>query len=193
MPYKSIQGPFVLSLALVALGAGAFGAPQFDDSQFDDVRATAAQPLRPHGAQSLRDADRLRFEQAVAARGESAGQASRDTALASAQREIGRLRRYEPLAAADVVTHSVDGADSTIALRGSIGDGQALSYSLAQAPRHGRVTIDNGRATYRPDPDFAGVDTYTYRVQAGDQSAEAVVAVTSIRERSLPATAAAAL
>ncbi|MEH6420581.1 Ig-like domain-containing protein [Pseudomonas sp. CGJS7] len=187
MPYKSIQGPLVLSLALVALGAGAFGAPQSDD-----VASAAARSLRPHSTQSTQDADRARFQQAVAARADGA-EAARESAQASAQREIQRLRRYEPLAAADLVTHSVDGADSTIALRGSIGNGQTLSYSLAQAPRHGRVSIENGRATYRPDPDFAGVDTYTYRVQAGLESVEAVVAVTSIRARSLPATAAAAL
>ncbi|MGO4259327.1 Ig-like domain-containing protein [Lysobacter sp. TAB13] len=174
MPYKSIQGPFVLSLALAALVAGASGAPQLDD-----VRKQAAQPLRSQSAHT-------------------ASQSSRDggfdtSALAPIERDLARLRRYEPLAASDLVTNSVDGADSTIALRGSIGNGDALSYSLAVAPRHGRVTINNGRATYRPDPDFVGVDTYTYRVHAGQDSAEAVVAVTSIRERSLPATAAAAL
>ncbi|UJB17193.1 MULTISPECIES: Ig-like domain-containing protein [Lysobacter] len=173
MPYKSIQGPFVLSLALAALVAGASGAPQLDD-----VRKQAAQPLRP---QSTHTASQVSRDGGI------------DTALAPIERDLARLRRYEPLAASDMVTNSIDGADSTIALRGSIGNGDALSYSLAVAPRHGRVTIENGRATYRPDPDFVGVDTYTYRVHAGQDSAEAVVAVTSIRERSLPATAAAAL
>ncbi|MBT2747292.1 MULTISPECIES: Ig-like domain-containing protein [unclassified Lysobacter] len=173
MPYKSIQGPFVLSLALAALVAGASGAPQSDD-----VRKQAAQPLRSQAADTASHVSR---------------DGGIDTALAPIERDLARLRRYEPLAASDLVTNSVDGADSTIALRGSIGNGDALSYSLAVAPRHGRVTIENGRATYRPDPDFVGVDTYTYRVHAGQDSAEAVVAVTSIRERSLPATAAAAL
>ena len=78
-------------------------------------------------------------------------------------------------------------------LRGAAGSGAPLRYSLAQAPRHGRVTIERDRATYRPDPGFAGVDTYTYRVQAGGESVEAVVAVTAIRDRALPATSAAAL
>ena len=117
----------------------------------------------------------------------------RESALAPIARELARLRRFEPLRAGDVVTHSVDGKDSTIVLRGAVGSGAPLRYSLAQAPRHGRVTIERDRATYRPDPGFAGVDTYTYRVQAGGESAEAVVAVTAIGARSLPATAAAAL
>lgn len=177
MPYKSIQGPLVLGLALIALVTGASGAPQVDQSQSDSDSSNAAQSLRPQTA----EVDRQH------------GHESRHRSAQEIQREIARLRRYEPLAATDVVTNSVDGAASTIALRGSIGNGAALSYSLAVAPRHGRVTIENGRATYRPNPDFAGVDTYTYRVQSGEHSAEAVVAVTSIREGNLPATAAAAL
>jgi len=62
-----------------------------------------------------------------------------------------------------------------------------------RTPRPGEVRIRDGRATYIPDPGFEGVDTYTYRVQSGEDSAEAVVAVTAIRERVLPATAAAVL
>lgn len=188
MPYKSIQGPLVLSLALLALGIGAVGAPQSKDGllglSLSQAAASASQQARLQAAD--RDADRARFQRALAPR-------DADAALAPIARELAQLRRFEPLRAGDVVTHSVDGADSTIALPGSIGSGASLRYSLARAPRHGQVTILRDRATYRPDPGFAGVDTYTYRVQAGADSAEAVVAVTAIRERSLPATAAAAL
>ncbi|WP_123647791.1 Ig-like domain-containing protein [Lysobacter enzymogenes] len=192
MPYKSIQGPLVLSLALIALGAGAIGAPQSKDGLLDlslsQVVSAAAQQARAHDAEqrsSERRADRERFQRALQPRG--------DAALAPIARELAQLRRFEPLRAGDLVTHSVDGADSTVALRGFVGNGAPLRYSLVQAPRHGRVTIERDRATYRPDPGFAGVDSYTYRVQAGGASAEAMVAVTAIRDRALPATAAAAL
>lgn len=200
MPYKSIQGPLVLSLALLALGAGAIGAPQSKDGllslSLSQVVAAASQQARTQAVEhqaddrdvhrTEREADRARFERALAPR-------QNDAALAPIARELARLRKFEPLRATDVVTHSVDGADSTIVLRGAVGSGASLRYSLAQAPRHGRVTIERDRATYRPDAGFAGVDTYTYRVQAGGDSVEAVVAVTAIRERALPATAAAAL
>ncbi|UZW58840.1 Ig-like domain-containing protein [Lysobacter enzymogenes] len=188
MPYKSIQGPLVLSLALIALGAGAIGAPQSKDGLLDlslsQVVSAASQQARTHDAEQRR-ADRERFQRALQPRG--------DAALAPIARELAQLRRFEPLRAGDLVTHSVDGADSTVALRGFVGNGAPLRYSLVQAPRHGRVTIERDRATYRPDPGFAGVDSYTYRVQAGGASAEAMVAVTAIRDRALPATAAAAL
>ena len=188
MPYKSIQGPLALSLALLALGAGAIGAPQSKDGllglSLSQVVSAASEQARLEAAE--RDADRARFQRAPMPR-------DRDAALAPIARELARLRRFEPLRAGDVVTHSVDGKDSTIVLRGAVGSGAPLRYSLAQAPRHGRVTIERDRATYRPDPGFAGVDTYTYRVQAGGESAEAVVAVTAIGARSLPATAAAAV
>ncbi|QWP75689.1 hypothetical protein J5226_19065 [Lysobacter sp. K5869] len=185
MPYKSIQGPLAIGLALLALGAGAIGAPQSEDGllglSLSQLASAASQEAR---TDAEREAGRARVEPA---------QRERDAALAPIARELARLRRFEPLHAGDVVTHSVDGADSTIVLRGAAGSGAPLRYSLAQAPRHGRVTIERDRATYRPDPGFAGVDTYTYRVQAGGESVEAVVAVTAIRERALPATAAAAL
>lgn len=183
MPYKSIQGPLVLSLALIASGVGASGAPNVSQT-----RSPASQPLRSSIQEvSPHDEARLRFEQALAPDRE------RQTLARSIQNDIQGLRRYEPLAAADLVTHSLDGAASTVALRGSIGNGAAIHYSLAQPPRHGEVRIRDGRATYVPDPGFEGVDTYTYRVQSGQDSVEAVVAVTAIRDRVLPATAAAVL
>lgn len=181
MPYKSIQGPLVLSLALAALGAGAIGAPQAKDGLLDlslsQVVSAASQQAREDDARREASLQRERVERA----------------LAPIARELAQLRRFEPVRAGDMVTHSVDGADSTVVLRGFVGNGAPLRYSLAQAPRHGRVVIERDRATYRPDPGFAGVDTYTYRVQAGGASAEAVVAVTAIREPGLPATVAAAL
>lgn len=183
MPYKSIQGPLAVSLALIALGVGASGAPNPSQS-----RNPASPPLRsPVQALASHEAEHLRFEQAQAPGHE------RQALRLAIENTIAQLRHYEPLAAADLVTHSLDGAASTVALRGSIGSGADLHYSLAQAPRHGEVRIDQGRATYIPDPGFEGVDTYTYRVRSGEHSAEAVVAVTAIRDRALPATAAAAL
>ena len=47
-------------------------------------------------------------------------------------------------------------------------DGQHLTASLASGPAHGAVTLDaDGGFVYRPDTDFAGTDTFTYRANDG--------------------------
>lgn len=107
-------------------------------------------------------------------------------AAAAVERGVSDLDRYRPLAAADLVTNSVDGAAATVALRGSIGDGSQLQYSIVEAPSHGVVRLQDGRATYTPDPGFEGVDTYVYRVHSGQASADAVVAVTAIGGNAMP-------
>ncbi len=179
MPYKSIQGRLVLGLALAALGAGAAGAPA-------PVQAgpAASQATRPEPADAIA---------APRTPKASAGHIHPERARALVERERLALLRYTPLSAADLATHSIDGAPATVALRGAVGDGRPLRYSLAMAPRHGTVSIQGGRATYTPDPGFEGVDTYTYRVQAGEDSAEAMVAVTAIGRAAAPAERAAAL
>jgi VCBS repeat-containing protein len=48
-------------------------------------------------------------------------------------------------------------------------DGDALSYSLAQAPSHGSVVIDaDGHYAYTPAPGFHGTDSFLARVQDAD-------------------------
>lgn len=181
---KSIQGPVVLCLTLLACSAGAFGAPSssaqrgFAGEARDQAftfKHIEQRPSTPMFSQT--------------GRGDSDG----GHPARLVEGSVRGFKRYEPLAAADLVTNSVDGATSTVALRGSIGSEASLRYSIVEAPRHGVVTLHDGRATYTPDPGFEGVDTYTYRVHAGDASVDAVVAVTSIRGRTLPPTAAAAL
>lgn len=42
------------------------------------------------------------------------------------------------------------------------GRGQ-LTFEIVDQPRHGRVVIDGDVATYTPDPEFEGTDSYSYR------------------------------
>ena len=103
MPYKSIQGPLAVSLALIALGVGASGAPKPSQS-----RNPASPSLRsPVQALASHEAEHLRFEQAQAPGHE------RQALRLAIENTIAQLRHYEPLAAADLVTHSLDGAAST--------------------------------------------------------------------------------
>ena len=182
---KSIQGPVVLCLTLIASSAGAFGAPS-SSSNHGFARDAHSETFMSKRSDELRPSTPM-FTQA------GFGHAGGRHPMVLVEDSVRGFKRYEPLAASDLVTNSVDGATSTVALRGSIGSGASLSYSIVEAPRHGAVSLQDGQATYTPDPDFEGVDTYTYRVHAGDASVDAVVAVTSIRGRALPPSAAAAL
>jgi len=182
---KSIQGPVVLCLTLLASSAGAFGAPS-SSSSHGFSRHAQSETFISNRSDGLRPSTPM-FTQA------GLGRADGRHPVTLVEDSVRGFKRYEPLAAADLVTNSVDGATSTIALRGSIGSGVSLSYSIVEAPKHGAVSLQDGEAAYTPDPGFEGVDTYTYRVHAGDASVDAVVAVTSIRGRALPPTAAAAL
>lgn len=51
---------------------------------------------------------------------------------------------------------------ATIALQGSDIDGDPLTFAVADGPHHGSVTISASTATYTPDRDYNGSDSFTY-------------------------------
>jgi VCBS repeat-containing protein len=59
-------------------------------------------------------------------------------------------------------------------------DDDTLAALLVQAPAHGVLTLAaNGAFTYLPEPDFAGIDTFTYQASDGDlTSAPVLVTIT---------------
>jgi hypothetical protein len=59
-------------------------------------------------------------------------------------------------------------------------EGDALTAELVDRPSHGTVVLaGDGSLTYAPDPDFAGLDRFTYRAADGeDRSEPAAVGVT---------------
>ncbi|GAB5389127.1 MAG: hypothetical protein Alpg2KO_20950 [Alphaproteobacteria bacterium] len=70
------------------------------------------------------------------------------------------------------ITGNVLGNDSD-------GDGDALTTSLVSGPDDGQVVLNaSGDFIYTPDPQFAGEDSFSYRVSDGDQTDTATVTIT---------------
>lgn len=87
------------------------------------------------------------------------------------------VQTYAPLAAAPASASALAGTPVSIALPGSIGNGGALSYSIARAPNEGTVTVSGSTAVYTARMGYSGPDSFRYRVQYGDAMREAEVAL----------------
>ena len=81
--------------------------------------------------------------------------------------------------AADDHASSTDEDTSVVVnLSGSDGDGDALTFTLVDAPAHGTISGSAPNVTYTPDPNYHGADSFTY--QANDGSANSAVATVSL-------------
>lgn len=77
------------------------------------------------------------------------------------------LRLYAPLEAPPASMSTWPNSRLSFPLPGRIGNGDRLTYSLIEAPRHGRASIFDGTMTYMPAPGFTGTDTLTYGAHYG--------------------------
>jgi VCBS repeat-containing protein len=67
----------------------------------------------------------------------------------------------------------------SITLTGSDRDGDPLTYSVITKPAHGRLTGTVPNLNYRPERDFNGQDSFTFKVSDGkDDSSAATVSIT---------------
>jgi len=67
----------------------------------------------------------------------------------------------------------------SVALRASDADGNALTLRVVSQPAHGTVGLSGTAAEYFPDPDFTGIDTFTFAAWDGSTDSNlATVAVT---------------
>ncbi|HVL52917.1 MAG TPA: Ig-like domain-containing protein, partial [Vitreimonas sp.] len=88
-----------------------------------------------------------------------------------------------PAAAADAFVASEDTA-LTVPGPGVLGndtevDGDPVAAALVAPPRNGQLVLDaDGGFDYLPDPNFHGVDSFTYAIDDGVSSATAVVTLT---------------
>ncbi len=83
-----------------------------------------------------------------------------------------------PVAIAQSAMVNEDGTVG-ITLTGSDIDGDSLSYSLAGTPVHGSVSLAGAVATYTPEANYSGPDSFTFTVYDGTvSSAPATVSVT---------------
>ncbi|MEJ5297594.1 MAG: Ig-like domain-containing protein [Armatimonadota bacterium] len=85
---------------------------------------------------------------------------------------------YAPLALPASITTG-HATPVSLTLQGSDPEGQPLSYALVSQPAHGTVTGTPPAITYTPAPGFLGSDSFTFKVNDGQQdSAPAMVSIT---------------
>ena len=87
------------------------------------------------------------------------------------------VRMYAPLAASNISMRMTAGSERLIRLKGSIGNGDTLAYSLSSQPAHGTAIATGDIVSYTPAPGFKGKDSFRYRVRYGRATVEAVVSI----------------
>ncbi|MCD4810439.1 MAG: tandem-95 repeat protein, partial [Methanosarcinales archaeon] len=83
-----------------------------------------------------------------------------------------------PVASDQSVTTPED-TSVDITLSATDADGDALTYSIVDVPSHGTVTLSDNTATYTPDANYNGADSFTFNANDGtDDSNTATVSIT---------------
>jgi uncharacterized repeat protein (TIGR03806 family) len=85
---------------------------------------------------------------------------------------------HDPKPAAPVATTNLglslrSNSELAVALAGTDSDGDALDFRISRMPVHGTLAGFGRDLTYRPNPDFAGVDGFTFVVSDGVRVSEA--------------------
>ncbi|OGV73694.1 MAG: hypothetical protein A3K19_22550 [Lentisphaerae bacterium RIFOXYB12_FULL_65_16] len=85
----------------------------------------------------------------------------------------------DPPAASVLTAQTTEDQHVTVTLQGSDPvEGSPVTYAIGAQPAHGSVTLSGTQATYTPNPDFRGQDSFLYAVSDGTASASANVTVT---------------
>jgi len=83
-----------------------------------------------------------------------------------------------PVASDQSVTTPED-TSVDITLSATDADGDSLTYSIVDVPSHGTVTLSGNTATYTPDANYNGADSFTFNANDGtDDSNTATVSIT---------------
>ena len=80
--------------------------------------------------------------------------------------------------AADVTATTPRATSTAVSLSANDIDGDALTFTVVTPPAHGTLTGTGANLTYSPDPEFEGLDSFTYR--ANDGSLDSNLATASI-------------
>lgn len=85
---------------------------------------------------------------------------------------------YDPPAGDPATASGEEDHDITGRLTGT---GDDLTFTVDSSPTHGSVSIDpSGSWTYTPDPDFHGVDSFTFTVDDGRSISDAVTVTVTV-------------
>lgn len=100
-----------------------------------------------------------------------------DSAGTATQRSIKVTVKARPVATA-LNLNTLEDSPVQLQLRGIDPDNKPLSFAIVRQPGHGTLVGILPLVAYRPDPDYNGIDTFTFRVSNGQgESAEAVVSI----------------
>jgi endonuclease I len=83
------------------------------------------------------------------------------SAAATASIAVVAAAQHDPVATSTTATTPED-QPVTVTLTASDPDGDPLSYSIAARPAHGSVRLAGDKATYTPERDFHGTDSFTF-------------------------------
>ncbi|HKQ99742.1 MAG TPA: Ig-like domain-containing protein [Pyrinomonadaceae bacterium] len=105
---------------------------------------------------------------------------SRDGSLlfATVNGGVRYLRLYAPLVADGQSVVTDEDNSASITLTGSVGNGGALTYSVASNPSHGTLSGAAPYLVYTPNADYHGDDSFTFKTTYGAASATATVSLT---------------
>ncbi|MEM7707456.1 MAG: Ig-like domain-containing protein, partial [Pseudomonadota bacterium] len=91
----------------------------------------------------------------------------------------------DPPVAVDIAQTLNEDEPVSVVLSASDEDGDALTFALTSQPQHGELTGTSPNLTYTPDPDFNGVDSFTYQAFDGTVSsmgATVTLTVTAVND-----------
>ncbi|TVQ96370.1 MAG: tandem-95 repeat protein [Deltaproteobacteria bacterium] len=105
---------------------------------------------------------------------------------APAEVRVNVQRATIPPTARDLSLSTQRDSPLTFDLDGS-GDPEAtLTFTVAEAPAHGSVTLDGNAATYTPDASFLGEDTFTFTVSDGEVVSSPATVTITVTPRNRP-------
>jgi RHS repeat-associated protein len=91
-----------------------------------------------------------------------------------------------PVALTQAITINED-STTNITLQGSDPDGDPISYSVTTQPNYGTLSGTPPNVVYTPNPDFNGLDQFTFKVNDGQlDSSNATVAITILPVNDAP-------
>ncbi len=78
-----------------------------------------------------------------------------------------------PIAIGQDTTVDEDSIDNIIVLSGTDGDEDVITFSIAQQPENGTLSINGETVTYKPNANFFGTDIFTFTVSDSKDTSEA--------------------
>lgn len=109
---------------------------------------------------------------------------SRDGSLMFATVEGGvRYVQLDPLPRAfDDTVQTDEDAPGTVMLKAESGNGGALTYSILSEPQHGKLSGEAPNLTYTPAANYAGPDSFTFKVTEGTVDSNTATVTIDVRQ-----------